>query len=358
MGAHLKSTVALSVGSEVFVSQHIGDLETVEAGDAYRRATADLPRLYSRDPESLACDAHPDYLSTRLALASGLPVAQVQHHHAHVAACLAENGDDGPALGVSWDGTGYGEDGTVWGGEILRADAKSCERFAHLRTFTLPGGDAAAHEPRRSALGLLHAMWGDAIFDREDLALLRAFSTEEKRLMRGMLSRGLNCPVTSSMGRLFDAVASIVNRRQRMRFEGQAAMELEFAATRASLPDAYPFRVVAGPPGGAAWILDWEPLVEALLAESSRGEEVSHMAARFHNTLVEMIVETARLSGETKVILTGGCFQNGVLTARAVLRLREEGFTPLRHRAVPPNDGGVAVGQIVVAAARRHSLNQ
>jgi hydrogenase maturation protein HypF len=143
-----------------------------------------------------------------------------------------------------------------------------------------------------------------------------------------------------------------------MRFEGQAAMELEFAATRASLPDAYPFRVVAGPPGGAAWILDWEPLVEALLAESSRGEEVSHMAARFHNTLVEMIVETARLSGETKVILTGGCFQNGVLTARAVLRLREEGFTPLRHRAVPPNDGGVAVGQIVVAAARRHSLNQ
>jgi hydrogenase maturation protein HypF len=353
VGAHLKSTVALSVGQEVFLSQHLGDLETPEARDAFDRACADLPRLYAVDSPLIACDTHPDYHSTRRAASLGSRVEAVQHHHAHVAACVAENGADLPVLGVSWDGTGHGPDGTVWGGEWLLVEPGGYQRVAHLATFRLPGGEAAVREPRRSALGLLFEAWGKSALDRTDLEPVGCFSSTERRLMVTALDRGVNAPRTSSAGRLFDAVAALVGLRQVTAFEGQAAMELEFALARdADQAPPYPFAMLEPEDAGGALVVGWEPLIATLLDDLKATAHVSFLSARFHNTLVEMIVAVARRMGQPRVALSGGCFQNRYLTERAVRRLQEEGFEPLRHRRVPPNDGGVALGQVVVASQR------
>ena len=352
VGAHLKNAVAFSVGRQVFVSQHIGDLDAAEACAAFERVIADLGRLYGREPELVACDLHPDYRSTHFARARGLPVVAVQHHYAHVLSCMAENEVEGPVLGISWDGTGYGPDRTVWGGEFLRVDATSFERAAHLRTFPLPGGERAVREPRRAAVGLLHAALGDAVFDLGDLPPLAAFSAAEIRVVGQMLERGLNTPLTSSAGRLFDAVAALVGLRQRTRFEGQGAMELEFALDPA-VDEAYDFELVAG---DGPLVADWEPLVRGVLRDVDAGAEIGAIAARFHNALVEIMVDVARSVGEESVVLSGGCFQNKYLTERAVRRLGEEGFRPYWHQRIPPNDGGIALGQ--VAAAWRASKEE
>jgi hydrogenase maturation protein HypF len=342
VGAHLKNSVALSVGSEVFVSQHIGDLETSEAHIAFERAAADLPRLYETTPAVVAHDLHPDYLSTRFAGRASGAKQPVQHHWGHVLSCLADNGIAGPALGVAWDGTGLGADGTIWGGEFLRARDDSFERVAHLRAFRLPGGEAAAREPRRSAIGLLFEC---GRLENAGLAPLREFSSENLALLRRMLERGIQSPLTSSAGRLFDAVASLLGVRQVASFEGQAAMELEFLAA-AGIEASYPF----GPRGGQPIVLDWEPMIAAILGDLETGVSTGIISAKFHNTLVEMIVHVAREVGERRVALSGGCFQNGVLLERAVRRLREENFEPVWHRNVPPNDGGISLGQIIAAA--------
>jgi len=351
VGAHLKSAVALTLDANAFISAHVGDLETLEAAQGHQRACEDLPRLYACTPVATACDSHPDYASTHLAARLGRPTIAVQHHHAHVAACMAENGTCERVLGVCWDGTGYGTDGTIWGGEFLLAEAASFERFAHLRTFALPGGDAAVREPRRAALGLLHGLWGDALWQREDLAPVRAFEPGARRVLTSMLASGINCPRTSSAGRLFDAVASLLGLRQVTRFEGQAAMELEFALAGVHTDERYPFEITRSG-DGAPWIVDWAAPVEALVEDARRGVSLGFLSARFHNTLVEMIVAIAERAGEQRVALTGGCFQNRYLTERAVSRLEAAGFRPLRHRLVPPNDGGIALGQAVVASAR------
>jgi hydrogenase maturation protein HypF len=340
-GAHLKSTVALSAGNGVCLSQHLGDPETTAALEAFRRAAADLPRLHGVRPAAVACDLHPDYPSTRHARAMGLPVVAVQHHFAHVLACLADNGLSGPALGVAWDGTGHGSDGTAWGGEFLRVTDGGFERVAHLRTFRLPGGDRAAREPRRAALGVLHALFGaDALTDHLPHG---AFADGELRVLRSALDRGVNAPVTSSAGRLFDAVVSLVGLRQVGTFEGQAAMELEWAAEGVETDEAYPF-TLDGP------VIEWGPAVRAVVADVARSAPVGGIAVRFHNMLIETVVAVARRVGERYVALTGGCFQNVYLLTRAVARLRAEGFEPLWHRHVPPNDGGIALGQVVAAA--------
>ena len=328
VGGHLKSSVALGVGRQVFVSQHLGDLETPEALGAFERVIEDFLRLYEVAPVAVAHDLHPDYASTRWALASGLRCIPVQHHHAHLAACLAENGCAGPVLGVVWDGTGYGPDGTIWGGEFLVGSAAGFRRVAHLRPFRLPGGDAAVREPRRSALALLHEI-GEEI---------------EPEVLRRMIEKGIHAPLTSSAGRLFDGVAALVGPWQRTSFEGQAAMGLEHLVDPA-VGDAYPLDVVGEE-------LDWRPLVEALLDDRRRGAAPGAMAARFHNALVEGIVAVARAVGEPAVALSGGCFQNRVLLERAAARLAAEGFRVLLHRHVPPSDGGISLGQVAVAAAR------
>jgi hydrogenase maturation protein HypF len=340
-GAHLKSTVALSVGDGVCLSQHLGDLETPAALEAFRRAVADLPRIHDVRPVAVACDLHPDYPSTRHAQGMGRPVVAVQHHFAHVLACLADNGLSGPALGVAWDGTGHGTDDTSWGGEFLRVADSGFERVAHFRTFRLPGGDRAAREPRRAALGVLHALFGAEAFTGR--LTPGAFSDPELRLLRSALERGVNAPATSSAGRLFDAVASLVGLRQFATFEGQAAAELEWVAEQVETDEAYPFTLDGR-------IIDWGPAVRALVADLGRSTSVGRIAARFHNTLIEIIVAVARKVGERRVALTGGCFQNVYLLTRAVARLRVEGFEPLWHRQVPPNDGGIALGQAVAAA--------
>ena len=351
VGAHLKNTVALGVGTNAFVSQHIGDLETPQAYEAFCAVIDALARLYEQRPQRVACDLHPHYLSTGYAQESGLPVVTVQHHYAHILACMAENELAEPVLGVSWDGTGFGLDGTVWGGEFLRVAEGSFTRVAHLRPFGLPGGDKAIKEPRRTALGLLHAAFGDEAFGMTDLAPVAAFTARELRVIRQMIARRLNVPLTSSAGRLFDAVASLAGLRQQVRFEGQAAMELESALAGVQTDEAYPFacRVPEEDPQGAI-VMDWAPLVRAVLDDVRSRVAAGMIAARFHNALVEMIVAVAERLGETRVALSGGCFQNRYLTERAVTRLRAAGFRPYWHQRVPPNDGGIALGQLVAAA--------
>jgi hydrogenase maturation protein HypF len=363
VGAHLKNSVALSVGNQVFISQHIGDLETEPANHAFRRVIADFEKLYDAKPEIVAADLHPDYLSTKFAdeltgrAGSPLPAtgAQriarptkigVQHHIAHVLSCMAENEIEPPALGVSWDGTGYGLDGTIWGGEFFQIADRYVERIAHLRPFRLPGGDKAVKEPRRAAIGLLYELFGDAAFEMTHLPPFQDVTAVELSALKGMLHRKLNSPQTSSVGRLFDAVASLINLRQQMRFEGQAAMELELALDGIETDEHYNLSLVTR---HSSLALDWSPIIEAILTDEKRGVVVGKISAKFHNALAEGIVAVAKHVGEKHIVLSGGCFQNLYLTERAVRRLQAEGFQPYWHQRVPPNDGGIALGQVIAA---------
>ncbi len=317
VGAHLKNTVALSVGRQVFISQHIGDLETPEAMAAFERVIADFLQMYEAAPAVIAHDLHPEYLSTKWAVtddrrltiddagSSGVhrpsSIVPVQHHHAHLAACLAENGTDGAALGVTWDGTGYGSDGTIWGGEFLLGDASAFTRIAHLRPFRLLGGDAAVYAPRRVALALLCEMYGDAALEMDDLAPVRAFSVSERHLLSRMLARGVNAPVTTSAGRLFDGVAALIGLHQEVSFEGQAAMALEFGADMRE-NGAYPLvltndarRRTNGQE--APSVLDWQPMIEAILTDLRAGVAQGIIVARFHGALINAIETVARQVG-------------------------------------------------------------
>jgi hydrogenase maturation protein HypF len=355
VGGHLKSTIAVTVGDNVFVSQHIGDLENQQASDAFQRATKDLCRLYQINPVMIAADMHPDYLSTKFAEQSGIPLIAVQHHYAHVAACMAENKLEGSVLGISWDGTGYGPDGTVWGGEFLLTDDSSFTRVASFRRFRLPGSAPAIKEPRRTALGLLYEILGDSLFGREDLFPVRAFTRREISVIAGMLKKGIHSPWTTSAGRLFDAVASLCGLRQLTRFEGQAAMELEFAIGFEETGDIYPFTISSRPDSDSSvhqppMVVDWESLIHGILQEVQDEIPVARISRKFHNTLVEIMVEVARRIGEKRVVLSGGCFQNRFLIEHAVQRLESEGFRPYWQQRIPPNDGGIALGQIVAAS--------
>jgi len=331
VGGHLKNTVAIAVGQQVFLSQHVGDLDTPEARNAFERAIEDLCRLYRFEPQMVACDLHPDYASTRWALKSGLPVVEIQHHQAHAAACAAENGINGRYLGVAWDGTGYGTDGLIWGGEFFLADGAQFERIAHLRPFRLPGGDAAVKQGWRSAASVqLAALGPDAVPDRP-----------ERSVVLQMIGRGINAPWTTSAGRLFDAVASMAGVAHESHFEGQAAMLLERQIGELASDDCYPLREG-----------DWGPLIEAVHRDVGRGEAVARIAARFHNALANWIVSVAEHAGERRVALSGGVFQNGYLVERTAALLEARGFQVYTHQRVPPNDGGIALGQAVIAALR------
>ncbi len=365
VGGHLKNTIALSVGRQIFLSQHIGDLDTAEALAAFERVIQDFLTLYEAEPVAIAHDQHPDYASTiwaqRAAMGdlpqpicrrTPLPLIPVQHHHAHLVACLVDHGVEGPALGITWDGTGYGLDGTIWGGEFLLGDAAGFRRIAALRPFRLPGGDAAIHAPCRTAFSLLWELAGEAAIEWEHLPPVRALRPVERQALARMIARGVNAPLTSSMGRLFDAVAALLDLHQEVTFEGQAAMALEFAADPSEMR-AYPFPLRRNPKGEEPmWVLDWQPLLEAILEDLRRGVEREKIAARFHHALIEAMIQVAQEVGESRVALSGGCFQNRLLTERAAQRLREAGFTVLIHRQVPPNDGGISLGQIAIAAAR------
>lgn len=351
----------------VVLSAHVGDLDNVRSVEVFRRAIDDLLNFFQVAPEKIVCDLHPDYASTReaeaMAASLGVSLRRVQHHHAHVAACMAEHALAGPVLGFAWDGTGYGPDGTVWGGEALVCERSRFWRAAHLRTFPLPGGDHATREPRRSALGVLYELFG------HDAARWagRWFAPEELRALLVALERRVNCPRTSSMGRLFDAVAALAGLAPRISFEGQAAMALEFAVDPAER-SAYDLLVAepaspAGPsdtkPRGGeaaerpapAHVVDWEPMLHAVLRDVERGEPAARVAARFHNALAVTAAEITRRVGLADVALSGGCFQNAVLTDAVRRQLRSSGFRVHAHRRVPPGDGCIALGQVCVAAA-------
>jgi hydrogenase maturation protein HypF len=349
-GAHLKNTFCLGKERHVFLSHHIGDLENYETFNSFVNGIEHFKNLFAIDPGVIAHDLHPEYLSTKYARGvDGLTKIGVQHHHAHVASCMAEHGLEGPVIGVAFDGLGYGGDGTIWGGEFLVARLSGCVRRAHLRTVPLAGGDRAIREPWRMAVSYLRDALGK---DPLSLGLLGWEIIPEKQIeiIASMMQRGLNTVQTSSCGRLFDAVASITGLRHKANYEGQAAIELEMAAVE-GVAGSYPFEIRTG----NTWEIDMRPAIERLVRDIQMKTSIGLMAAKFHNTVVAVIVEVCRRLRETDglnlVCLSGGTFQNAYLLERLVPLLRDCGFAVYLNRKVPTNDGGIAFGQAAVANA-------
>ena len=349
-GPELKNTFCLTRGRHAVLSQHIGDLENYETLEFFEETLANLKRLFRIDPRVIAYDLHPGYLSTQYALEQGgLQKIGVEHHHAHIASCMAENGLIQKVIGVAFDGTGYGTDGQIWGGEFLIADLEKFERRAQLRYVPLPGGDTAIRQPWRSALSYLRDIYGNELPD--GLPMWKDVPERDRQIVWKMLDQGINTVATSSCGRLFDAVASILGLRYEINFEAQAAIELEMMA-RAGTGGVYPFQVEFTDP----WQIDMRPMIESIVGDVQESLAAGEIAARFHNTLAEMIAEVCRKLRErehlNRVCLSGGTFQNVFLLERALSALGEHGFEVYVHRKVPANDGGIALGQAVVANAR------
>lgn len=347
LGGHQKNAVAVAFRGQIILGPHIGDLGETQTRDLFARTVDAMTTLYDVRPQLVACDAHPDYYSTHFAERRDPAPTLVQHHLAHVLAGMADNDLEPPVLGVAWDGTGYGGDGSVWGGEFLAIGATAYRRVGHLLPFRLPGGAVAVREPRRAALGALYAMFGQSALTMTDLPPIAAFIPAERQVLANMLLGAVNSPLTSSVGRLFDAVVSILGVQQSVSFEGEAAMALEFAANRAVSSSAAPPALVTNEAGKL--IIDWRPLLSGLVSARRAGTPAEDLAAAFHEALAEAIVAAARCERIKHVLLTGGCFQNARLTTRTIVRLREAGFTPHWHHRVPPNDGGLAVGQAAFA---------
>ncbi|HEX6315235.1 MAG TPA: carbamoyltransferase HypF [Gemmatimonadaceae bacterium] len=345
VGPHLKNTFTLMEGRRAWVSQHIGDLENLETFEHFHASRQRFEALFRVKPEVIAHDLHPGYLSTQMAMAFGLETIAVQHHHAHIAAVLADHGHTGPVIGIAYDGTGYGGDGCVWGGEILYADLAGYRRLGHLRYAPMPGGDAAARAPWRCAAGYL------SLDTAARSQCLPRGEPHERVIVERQLERGINAPRASSMGRLFDAAASVIGLRQQSQYEGQAAMELEALACRRR-GTVLPYEVT-GMRGG--WEFDPLPMLAALGARAQSGTDPGVLAASFHDTVVAASADLAgrarRVTGCGTVALGGGCFQNARLLSALRRALQREGFTVLAPRQLSPNDGAVSVGQAVVAAA-------
>ncbi|MDY6796573.1 MAG: carbamoyltransferase HypF [Actinomycetota bacterium] len=348
LGPELKNTFCFLRGGHAFVGQHIGDLDSRETLDHYREALAAVERIFSLRPRLVAHDLHPEYLTTALAREHDLPRVGVQHHHAHIVSCMADNDIVGEVIGVAWDGTGYGDDGTVWGGEFLVCDRASYTRRARLFTYPMPGGDICMSSLHRMALGVL---WGCLGQDEAVRRFQDLFDIEdgETQALAAQLRGGLNSPLTSSAGRMFDAAAAMMGLRTTAAYEGQAACELE-AAAGAGIR-AYPWSLDTS---GRLWEIDTRPLFRELLRDIGRGGGVAGMAGSFHAALAGMVVETClALSEDTglaRVALSGGVFQNQVLTAAVMEGLEARGLSCYVHRRVPCNDGGVSLGQAVAAA--------
>ncbi|WP_226646517.1 carbamoyltransferase HypF [Microbulbifer variabilis] len=340
LGADLKNSVALSHNGWIYQSQHIGDLGSATAIEHFDRTIADLTRLQQHRPQTLIHDQHPGYSSHRWALKQRAPRLEVQHHVAHLFSCMAEHGYSGAALGVCWDGTGFDSSGIVRGGEFLLWDgASKVEHVASLRTFPLPGGEKAVREPRRAAAGLLYEISGYVALQHQ--LLKRCFTRSERRNLVTMLEGEVNSPLCSSAGRLFDAVAALLGLCSQSSFEGQAALALEYSARGIQSGDSYPFDLYRR---GNKWELDWAPCIGALIHDEAKS--LPQRAAAFHNTLAHMILAVVREVGEAKVFLSGGVFQNRRLTESTAMLLRQQGFTVHCHSQIPPNDGGIALGQL------------
>jgi len=343
-GGQMKNTLAISLGAQIILSQHIGDLNSL-ANQAYRqKVETDLLSFYAIQPRKILCDLHPDYHSTHIAQQSALPHQAIQHHQAHIFSCMAEHQLHPPVFGFVWDGTGLGTDQQLWGGECLAINQENSQRIAYFLPFPLAGGDKAAKEPRRSALGLLYALHGDTLFSTENQPLLKQFSNTEQQLLRQSLNKQLNCPSSSSVGRLFDGIACLLGFCSVNQYEGQAALLLEQAAHKSSTNQYYPFEIIAD----KAFIIDWRPMLTALLGDIPL-QSKNLIAAKFHNTLAEMLLNIAQGQNNSKIVLSGGCFQNAYLTEACCKKLESAGFSVYTHEKIPPNDGGLALGQLYAA---------
>jgi hydrogenase maturation protein HypF len=352
-GAELKHTFCLAKGGHAFVSHHIGDLENYETFRSFTEGVGHFRRLFAVEPEVVAHDLHPEYLSTKYALElDGVELEGVQHHHAHVAACLADNGEPGPVIGVAYDGLGYGADGTIWGGELLVADLEGFRRAGHLEVVAMPGGAAAIREPWRMAAAWLGAAFGGQV--PEHLAVVGR-NLDRWEQVAALARSGTASVATSSAGRLFDAVSAILGVRDAVNYEGQAAVELEQLADPAEAA-AYPARVGGATDDGAPLLVGGRDLVRAVVEDMDAGVPAPLIAARFHNGLAEATVAACQAvrdaTGLEAVALSGGVFQNLLLLERTVARLELKGFRVLVHSRVPPNDAGISLGQAAVAGAR------
>jgi hydrogenase maturation protein HypF len=355
-GGELKNTFCLAQNNYAFLSHHIGDMENYETYQSFVDGIDHMQRLFRVDPTLLACDLHPDYLSTRYALKraedDGLVLDQIQHHHAHIAACMAENNIKGeePVIGIAFDGTGYGEDGLIWGGEFLIADYRQFSRAYHLKYYPLPGGDRSTRKPARIALAYL---WEAGIEWNEDLPLTDALCADDRTVLKSQLEHKINTPYTSSMGRLFDAVASLTGVRHQINYEAQAAIEFE-ALVDPSEKSRYPFVIIPG--NNQPGLIDFAPVLEGIILDILSHTPTQIISARFHNTIAEIVLETSKYIrnqiGINKVVLSGGVWQNMTLLSQSLELLKTDRFEVYTHRQVPTNDGGIALGQAAVAAYR------
>jgi len=352
LGPHLKSTVCIIKGSKAFLSPHIGDMETPQARDFFHQTINLMKKITDCAPGIVACDLHPGYYSTTVA--DGMQdvcVIKVQHHHSHIASCMAENRITGKVIGLAMDGTGYGPDGTIWGGEFLIADEEDFIRAGHLKPFRLPGSEAAIREPWRIAASLLRDAFGH---DWQDMAAGLSLSSQpaQYELIEKMLGADINSPVTSSLGRLFDGVAALLGIRLKVNFEGQAAMELEAMADGTTV-EVLPYSIESEPP---ALQLNFLPALRELVEQKLHGANSASRAQAFHNTLIHAFVAAAKGLRDTtalnRTVLSGGCFQNRLLLEGCIVGLEKSGFEVYTHHLVPTNDGGISLGQAIVAASR------
>ncbi len=348
-GAELKNTVCLTRGREAFLSQHIGDLENLETLNSFEHTIRHLERILEIRPELIVHDLHPDYLSTQWALRRDMPLLAVQHHHAHIAAVMAERGLDGPVIGLAMDGTGYGSDGTIWGGEVLAVDGRGFERLGHFRRVLLPGGARAIKEPWRMGLSYLWSIDPEGVEARFG-DILSHWPERERKIVLQMLSHRLNSPVTSSCGRLFDAVAAICSIRCSVNYEGQAAIELEQAIE----PDDGAYRGIIAPAENGKLVIDPFPMVAAAVEDLRQGLSPGKISARFHNGMVQILAEAASVAargrGLETIALSGGVFQNAYLSERLERELSALGFEVYTHVEVPANDACIALGQAFIGA--------
>jgi hydrogenase maturation protein HypF len=352
-GAELKNTFCLTRDDHAFLSQHIGDMENLETMEHFENTIELYKRLFRIQPEIIACDMHPEYLSTKYAReladeSPGLSLVTVQHHHAHVVSCMVDNGLQEPVIGVTFDGTGFGTDGCIWGGEFMLADFRGFQRLGHLQYVPMPGGETAVKKPYRMATGYLLSILGMGAL-KNNLPLMQYVDSQEIGIIEKQITRGLNSPMTSSCGRLFDAVSAMVGVRGQIDYEAQAAIELEAIADEGE-GGYYPFDIVKQ---NGLEIVQFGRLFGAIINDLDRGCTPEVISARFHNTMPQVVVEMcrrfAKRNGISKVVLSGGVFQNRLLLRLTVAALEKVGFSVFTHRQVPTNDGGVSLGQAVIA---------